>query len=223
MPLETYYGESSTSTAMWNMFLEPIEFPRPHWHATFNPYVWVGNALVSTAGQTQWFTYLNWFASMYLGWRGSTRHKVQVVAPRSNMADSSGTIWSQATPKELFFMGHAGVTNRKSLSIATLGMELPYLASTEFATLSGLQASDIYQAAGGEVTMPFYYPRRFNLCRVVNMAGTCSDTSLAIGVRNWLGTHNGVSSIPHMIRWQGAGADFTFLRFRFIPGVSQGP
>jgi len=192
-----------------------------------------------TVQQPTSFSYLNVFAQCFMGWRGSTRHKLVTRANYERFQIATAFSATAVVPDppavtQIRFRNAGYTTGTCSWTVA------PQLNNTDKPDYSsGTLIFDPNQGQGGEFTFPYYAPRSYNVTRfteVVPVTGSAitqrqdnpvEDNCLQIE-RYYQRTPVGVaapgsSGINDTCgwdeHWMAAGKDFSLVRFRFIPVV----
>jgi len=223
--------------------VERVFFPPPDYR--FSPFAMTAYGKKhaynggTTVQQGSSFSYLNVFAQCFMGWRGSTRHKLITRAnyerfTLTNVPGTAAQIPDPPSPIQIRFH-NAGYVTGDCYFLHNPDLQVDGSEDMR----SGSLVFDPNQAQGGEFTFPYYAPRSYNVTRfteVVPLSGSTTtqrqtnpveDNSMMIQ-RLYMRTPVGVSNVNNPgintdvgwdEHWMAAGKDFSLVRFRFVPTV----
>jgi hypothetical protein len=238
-PVEVYPWWINAATSFgpfYQRFTQYPFFPPPNVTAA-PPYVGPGAGRLQTGhagggafNMSHTFSYLKVFATMFLGWRGTTRHKFAI--PQSGFSQENAVTTSGIPNVVDFTVSNVGYT----IPSATWGL-LANPDSANISNMNGIIPFDANQAAMAEFNFPYYSPRRFELTRVyedpthqtygANSSYLGTSYAMCFQVQYCCAqypdldaTYPGLDPKNASIRrWEAAGDDFSLVHFRYVRPV----
>jgi hypothetical protein len=169
--------------------------------------------LLANGIAAQGWTPLTWFPYMYVGWRGSIRHKFVVDYPStvSTTVPFSGTI----VGGNVVLNGYVANMPRSSRAVSSAALQTS-IPSDECGWFEWCPVL----GDGVECTSPYYKPFRYSLTRltpasVVTGPNPTITDCVALGLKAVVPGQETTFGIHY---WS-AGQDFSLGRFRFVPRV----
>jgi len=165
-------------------------------------------------------TPLEYFSQLFLGWRGTLRHKFVMMVPQQGQVN--GVTAGVSSPLKIIVNGYAAhVANAPALSDCgpwnSVGPQsLDQIAFVPY---------DPHVGSALEVNAPFYKPYRYAVSRVFPIYGDSLSfpafvDSVSVTNRTFEDIGTNFGNNPTWVRFISAGSDFSMGRFRFVPRVN---